>query len=796
MKNELLLTFSLSLSLTACAPTNTPSVTNPQNQNTPSVLASSPSSTSSSQSLDNKTSQEVVTPITSSPPSLNTPATTPSASSNDINSPAVDNTNSLTTLFAPENVKVAFSSVSQLILTWDFKEQSPHSYRLYLNNEKVKEGVQTSSYSFEGLNPNTEYELAVAAVDANGTESEKVKIKGMTRLSGQAGSGSFSGGGSSSSSSGSSASTNRGPQRFTVTLTTPDNAVGPLSPGVFVVHKNGQPLFTGNTLDRQEGLKEIAEDGNAAKAGSTIPGAIVFNTPVGDTGPGPATPGKQYQFSFDAVPGDRLSFATMRVASSDAFYAPGADGIELFNGSTAIQGDLGSLVQLWDAGTEVNTAPGTGIGQPITGGVGTPESVPVQLLSARNDGFSYSPRNIEINISSTPISAPVTPTPQQFTLTLEAPAGAQGPLSPGVFVIHKSGQPLFTNNVLDRGQGLEEIAEDGSPVKAAAIQNAVVFNTPAGQQSPGPATPGKRYQLTFNATPGDKLSFATMRVATSDAFYAPAANGFDLFEGTTAVTGNIGSLIQLWDAGTEVNTNPIGGTGQPVSTNPAQTDESVPVQLLSARNDGFTYPSGNIKATLNIGAPAPKRFTVRLQNPQEANGPLSPGVFVIHREGRPIFTPNELAPTNGLEEIAEDGNAAVAAEQIENAIVFNTPVGGAAPGPALPGGAYEFSFVANPGDKLSFVTMRVASSDAFYAPMSTGYELFNGIEPATVSNMSFPLWDAGTEVNTNPVGGSGQPVSTDPAQMDENVPVQLLSDRNDGFTYTPNLLVTITATDL
>ena len=42
----------------------------------------------------------------------------------------------------------------------------------------------------------------------------------------------------------------------------------------------------------------------------------VFNTPVGAMEPGGAGPGNSYQFSFDAGPGTKLSFATMYVTSN------------------------------------------------------------------------------------------------------------------------------------------------------------------------------------------------------------------------------------------------------------------------------------------------------------------------------------------------------------------------------------------------------------------------------------------------------------------------------------------------
>ncbi len=41
----------------------------------------------------------------------------------------------------------------------------------------------------------------------------------------------------------------------------------------------------------------------------------VFNTPEGATDPGPLGPGAAYEFTFDALPGTSLSFATMFVPS-------------------------------------------------------------------------------------------------------------------------------------------------------------------------------------------------------------------------------------------------------------------------------------------------------------------------------------------------------------------------------------------------------------------------------------------------------------------------------------------------
>jgi hypothetical protein len=90
--------------------------------------------------------------------------------------------------------------------------------------------------------------------------------------------------------------------------------------------------------------------------------------------------------------------------------------------------------------------------------------------------------------------------------------------------------------------------------------------------------------------------------------------------------------------------------------------------------------------------------------------------------------------------------------------VFNTPVGAAAPAPIGPGEAYEFSFSAAPGSKLSFATMFVPSNDFFYAPGPAGIALFenDGSQVTGDVTSQVMLWDAGTEVNQEPGLGLDQ----------------------------------------
>lgn len=369
----------------------------------------------------------------------------------------------------------------------------------------------------------------------------------------------------------------------------------------------------------------------------------VFNTPVGATEAGGAGPGHAYQFSFDAGPGAKLSFATMYVMSNDLFYAPSGNGIDLFTEGVALTGDITSEIMLFDAGTEVNEEPGTGPNQPLNGGggVGTAENGTVRDIGMVSDGFTYPGvmDNIKVMIendgttrftvtinnlegSTTPI-APGTwvvhtadnplfeegmadfgsglkglaedGDPSGLADHLEMNSGYVSPLAPGAWAVHSSGvSPIFMSGAPDMGEGLESLAEDGDPsalssalASKSGVSASGVFNTPTASSGPGPLLPGASYEFTFTAEEGDYLSFATMLVHTNDLFYSPSEMGIALFNGTTALSGDITSSIMLYDAGTEVNEIPGVGLHQPARLNGGD-DENGNVGTVM---DSFTYPA-------------------------------------------------------------------------------------------------------------------------------------------------------------------------------------------------------------
>jgi hypothetical protein len=167
-----------------------------------------------------------------------------------------------------------------------------------------------------------------------------------------------------------------------------------LSPGLFLVNKKKQYFFAeGKRADMA--LELQAEDGNPemlskkllTRVGSTYMG--IFNTPAGADKPGPLLPGNIYEFSFVGTEGMRFNFIAMYGQSNDLFYAPKV-ALDLFDKKgDPLNGDITDKLLLWDAGTEVNQAPGIGDEQAPRqkmANTGKAENGVVRLVE---DGFTY-----------------------------------------------------------------------------------------------------------------------------------------------------------------------------------------------------------------------------------------------------------------------------------------------------------------------------------------------------------------------------------------------------------------------
>ncbi len=194
-------------------------------------------------------------------------------------------------------------------------------------------------------------------------------------------------------------------------------------------------------------------------------------------------------------------------------------------------------------------------------------------------------------------------TPTSFTVTIRNTSDSAAlatPLAPGVYAVHSAMDTLFAADQLDRGEGLEALAEDGDPSGLLAalgdqmgVKEAGAFSVPEGATEAAPALPGSSYAFTFEAVPGDYLSFATMFVQSNDWFLAPASSGIGLFDEDDPLDGDITELVLLWDAGTEVDETPSEGPNQAPRQSGPNTGEvqGAPIAVV----DGFT---GSVMVTI------------------------------------------------------------------------------------------------------------------------------------------------------------------------------------------------------
>lgn len=181
----------------------------------------------------------------------------------------------------------------------------------------------------------------------------------------------------------------------TFKLSNGKTALTPVSPGVWALFKEmNNPLFTPGQAAAPNGLERQAEEGNASALFATLKAkagrAGTFTMPMGADKPGGLLPGHAYEFTIEAMAGDKLALTMMFAQSNDLFFGPANGGIALFDAmGKPVMGDVTAQLALWDAGSEVNQEPGVGPDQaprqkaPNTG---TPENGVVHLLK---DQFSY-----------------------------------------------------------------------------------------------------------------------------------------------------------------------------------------------------------------------------------------------------------------------------------------------------------------------------------------------------------------------------------------------------------------------
>jgi len=169
--------------------------------------------------------------------------------------------------------------------------------------------------------------------------------------------------------------------------------------------------------------------------------------------------------------------------------------------------------------------------------------------------------------------------------------GAATPISPGVFAVHASPEPLYSLGQADRGQGLEHQAEDGNnaplleAMNGVAAQGAIAlagsFDMPVGATSKSAATPGNAFEVDISGMPGDHVSFVTMFGMSDDWFFATEPEGIALFDDQgNPVAGEVSEHVGIYDAGTEIDEplaiGPDTGPQQPAPN----TGAADPVKLV------------------------------------------------------------------------------------------------------------------------------------------------------------------------------------------------------------------------
>ena len=356
-----------------------------------------------------------------------------------------------------------------------------------------------------------------------------------------------------------------------------------------------------------------------------------------------------------------------------------------------------------------------------------------------------------------------------------------------------------------------------------------VFAVPSGAAESGPLFPGQAFEFEFAAAPGMRLSFATMFLQSNDFFYAPDEAGIALHgPNGQPLSGDVTDRIMLWDAGTEADQEPGLGTDQPLRQVAGNTGEDDPDRSVRPAADTFdNLPAVGEVIAASVVPLSPDRFRLRIENVSTESAIstsdglsspalLGPGVWVVHTDDGPLFTPGEaergeglegvvedgaaagfgellahrtgltspigagiavvhrltdrrifflegeVEPGRGLESLAEDGNPTVLAGALANGlgdrpvIVLCSEERGPGPDSLRPGESHTFSFRYF-WQRFSLAMMLAESNDLILATGEDGIDLAEAIrQPGGDNTHAIGLWDAGTEVNEFPGAGPNQ----------------------------------------
>ena len=450
-----------------------------------------------------------------------------------------------------------------------------------------------------------------------------------------------------------------------------------------------------------------------------------------------------------------------------------------------------------DVPSDTDNASSTG-GENTTGGEMTTAPTPATetgdtTVAADESSSDGTPPDTDSADSSSGDDGPPPAEEADFVVTIENVSNTGlmfSPMSPGMWANHEAGADvIFQTGVADDGEGLEALAEDGDPTDLAAavaghadVAQTGIFDTPVDAGKAGVLLPGDRYEFTFTAQPGTRLSLATMLVASNDLFVASGPVGISLFAGNGQALNerDVSSSLRIWDAGTEITQAPGQG--------PAQAIHGGAPDIGAPEVGAGVFPHGSSTRAIPLGpdlidvqvtddAKNPGTFNISITNTSLSRGalvtPLSPIVWALHNDAIEMFT--EDMPASGpIESLAEDGLAGPLAgllagsAEVGESGVLDGPAGIDAP--ILPNETVEFSITPTAEfGYLNLATMVVQSNDAFLSVGRVGEGTISGVPlfdeaGALRDNQDIEAdilahltpWDAGTELNEAPGVGLNQ----------------------------------------
>ncbi|SDC02399.1 spondin domain-containing protein [Niabella drilacis] len=159
----------------------------------------------------------------------------------------------------------------------------------------------------------------------------------------------------------------------------------PLSPVLLVVYTGSKnPIYRTGEKDRGEGLKDLAQKGDAAILAAALqkkPGVkavyILKEPAAGVLLPRTATAaGGKVTQQLLLGNGDRIAIATMYGFSNDWFFATKDD----LSTDVLRNGDISASTGLYDDGTAIDQFPGAGVNQAAFGGTPVAESSPIHAV--------------------------------------------------------------------------------------------------------------------------------------------------------------------------------------------------------------------------------------------------------------------------------------------------------------------------------------------------------------------------------------------------------------------------------